>query len=234
MDRQTRQAIKHDKFLDELNHAYTFAQRNRRILIIAAVVVAVIAVGAAFLAGYFRKQENAAQHLLADGIEIMQAQVGQTLPGTTTSYDSEETKQAAAEEIFLQVVNEYGGRDAADVAGIYLAQIEAGRGNYEAAQQRLETFIDDHPDHMLAGAAEMSLINIRLSAGQVDEVITDLQSRVAAEEGRVPRPALLALLAQAYEMKGDQDQAIDAYRRIANEFPDSPYSLDAQRKLTQS
>lgn len=233
MDRQTRQAIKHDKFLDELNNAYTFAARNRKLLIMVAVAIGILAVAAALLTGYFHRQEIEAQKLLAEGIEVVQAQVGETVAATSTSYESEEAKEKAAEEIFRRVVDEYGSRDAADVASLYLARIEAGRGDYDSARDRYESFVDDHPKHLLAGSAEVSLLNIRLAAGDIDEVITELQQRIDNEKERLPRPVLLDLLAQAYEMKGDQEKAIQAYRRIANEFPDSPYSLDAQRKLAQ-
>lgn len=231
MDRQTRQAIKHDKFLEELSHAYTFASDNRRKLILAVAVIAVIAVAVSGLAWYFRGQEAEAQQLLADGIEIMSTPAGTEAGGTT--YDTDEARLEAAEEIFRQVIDEYGSRDAADIAAIHVAQIEATRGEYDAARAKFETFIEDHPDHILSGAVRMSLVNLQLASGQVDEVITDLQARIAAEEEALPRPALLALLAQAYEIKGDQDNAMQAYRRIATEYPDSPYSLDANRKLAQ-
>lgn len=234
MDRQTRQAIKHDKFLDELNHAYSFAQDNRRVLILAAIVVGVLAIAAAGFAGYFSRQETAAQLLLANGIDIMQTQVGEQVPGTTTTYDTDEAKVKAAEAVFRQVLDAYGSSDAADIARLYLAQLEAGRGEFEPAREKFERFIADHPDHILAGSAEMSLLNLRLASGDVDGVISELQSRIDGEEGRLPRPALLAVLAQAYDMKGERDKATEAYRRIANEFPDSPYSLDAQRRLAQS
>lgn len=233
MDRQTRQAIKHDKFLDELNQAYSFAARNRKPLILTAIAIAVLAVAAAVLAGYFRSQENKAQALLAEGINIVQTPVGQPVAAGAAAYDTEEAKQKGAEEIFVRVIDEYGSSDAADVASLYLAQIEAGRGEYETARARLEAFVDDHPKHLLAGMAEVSLLNMRLADGDTDALITELQERVDGEKERLPRPVLLALLAQAYEMKGDQEKAIQAYRRIANEFPDSPYSLDAQRKLAQ-
>lgn len=233
MDRQTRQAIKHDKFLDELNQAYSFAAKNRKPLILAAVVLAVLAVGAAVLAGYARGQENEAQVLLAQGIEIVQAAPGEVVRATSTSYESQEAKDEAAEEIFRRVIDEYGSRDAADVASLYLASMEASRGEYDSARARFETFVDDHGDHLLAGSAEVSLLNMRLAAGETDAVITELQQRIDAETESLPRPVLLSLLAQAYEMKGEQDKATAAYQRIANEFPDSPYSLDAQRKLAQ-
>lgn len=233
MDRQTRKAIKHDKFLDQLNNAYTFAARNRKPLIMAAVAIVILAVAAAALAAYSHRQEIEAQKVLAEGIEVMQTPVGERVIATSTSYESEEARQKAAEEIFRRVVDEYGSRDAADVASLYLAQIEARRGDYDSARARFESFVDDHPEHLLAASAEVSLLNMKLAAGETDALITELQERIDGESDRLPRPVLLALLAQAYEMKGDQEKAIQAYRRIANEFPDSPYSLDAQRKLAQ-
>ncbi|MDX1583129.1 MAG: tetratricopeptide repeat protein, partial [Thermoanaerobaculia bacterium] len=197
-------------------------------------VIAVIAIGAAVLAGYFRSQEMEAQKVLAEGIAVMQAQAGEEVRATSTTYETDEARIEAAETIFRKVVDEYGSRDAADVALLYLAQIEASRGEFESAREKFEGFIDDYPDHILAGSAELSLINLRLAAGEIDQVIADLQGRIDGEEERLPRPALLAILAQAYDMKGENDKANEAYRRIANEYPDSPYSLDAQRRLAQS
>ncbi len=163
----------------------------------------------------------------------MQTPVGEKVPSTAATYDTEEAREKAAESIFSNVIDEFGSRDAADVASLYLGQMEASRGDYDSARTRFEAFIDEHPEHLLAATAAFSLLNMQLAAGDAEAVIGELQQRIDAEKEMLPRPVLLAMLAQAYEMTGEQEKATQAYRRIANEYPDSPYSLDAQRKLAQ-
>jgi TolA-binding protein len=232
MDRQTRQAMKHDRFLDELNRAYSLAHDHRRKLIIAAAVLVLLAVAATLLAAYGKLQEREAQVLLSEGIELIETPAGAEIPGRAETFDTEEAKLEAAEAVFRRVVDEYGRRNAAAVAHLYLARIEADRGDLDEARPRLEHFIRKYPKHVLAGSAELGLLHLRLAQGELDEVIAEAQQGIDGDS-RLPKPTLLALLAQAYEMKGENDNALQVYRRIANEYPDSPYSLDAQRRLAQ-
>jgi tetratricopeptide (TPR) repeat protein len=232
MDRQTRQAMKHDKFLDELNRAYSLAHDHRRKLIFVAVALVLLAVAATLLAGYGKLQEREAQALLSEGIELIDTPAGVEIPGRAEAYETEEAKLEAAEAVFRRVVDEYGRRDAAAVANLYLARMESDRGDLESARPRLERFIRKYPKHVLSAGAELSLLHLRLAEGEIDAVIAEAQQALDGDP-RLPKPTLLALLAQAYEMKGENDNALQIYRRIANEYPDSPYSLDAQRKLVQ-
>jgi len=46
----------------------------------------------------------------------------------------------------------------------------------------------------------------------------------------LPADTLLALLAQSYDAQGNSEKSKETYRRIATQFPDSPYAMDAQRR----
>ena len=88
-----------------------------------------------------------------------------------------------------------------------------------------------HRDHVLAGAAQLSLYELRMQPEEAASLITDLEAAVEAEESLVPKDALLSLLGRAYEMQGNREKARAAYQRIVTEFPDSAYTIDAQRSL---
>lgn len=236
MDRATRHQIKHDKFVDDVGSAYSYVQSHRRTAIwatIAGIALLALIVGFVVLQ---RGEESRAQQRLAEAIAIMDAPLeSQAVPETPgPKYKSEEEKLSKAKPIFEEVVAKHSRTDAADIASLYLARLAAEKGDVATARPKLEQFVREHPEHLLAAAAQRSIFDIRLNAGEGVQVIADLEKELAAEESLMPDDVILALLADAYEQTGNTAKAREAYQRIVNEFPDSPYTIDAQRKLFQS
>ena len=236
MDRQHRRELKHDKFVDELGTLSTRARENQRVLI----AITAVAVAAALIAyGIFFYRSNREKHAgvaLATAISTNDSPLlappgGQAQPGA--KYKTEKERSAAAEKQFKDVVNKYSGSDAADVAGLYLARFDAGRGDNATARKLLQEFVSDHPKHFLVGSARYSLYQIRLEMGEAPQIVTEVQAQLAkpADQALLPPDTLLVLLAHAYDAQGQIEKSRDAYRRIATEFPDSPYAIEAQRKI---
>jgi TolA-binding protein len=235
MDRQHRHDLRHDKFVDEIGVLSSRARANQRGLLAiagAAIAIALIAYGIYF---YRNTRETKAQQALANAIETFDAPVGDPPQGqpapTGPRFKTEPERAVAAEKQFKAVQAEYSGSDASDVAGLYLARIAMTRGDSATARKALQEFVDDHDDHILVGTARFSLYQLRLESGEAAQVATELQGELAKTEPVLPGDALLVLLAQAYEVQGNHAKSLDAYRRIATEFPESPYALDAQRRI---
>lgn len=235
MDRQQRHNLKHDKFVDEIGVLSSKARENQRLLIIigvAAVAIAIAVYGFFFWRG---NREQSAQEALSVAIDTFEAQVGDTPAGqpapTGPHFKTEQERTAAAEKLFKDVQAQYSASDAADVAGLYLARIAASRGDIAGARKGLEKFIDEHPDHILTGAARFSLYQLRIENGEAATVETELNAELAKPEPALPGDSLLVLLAQAYETQGNMAKSLEAYRRITNEYPQSPYVVEAQRRL---
>lgn len=238
MDRQHRQDLKHDKFVDEIGVLSTRARENQRLLLTitaAAVAIAVLAYGIVFYTG---NKEEKAQAALAGAIDTMdspllppagQPQAQPAAPGA--KYKTEAERSAAAEKQFQTVQANYSGTDAADVAKLYLARIDAGRGDVTTAKSLLQQFINDHPKHLLVGTARYSLYQLRIDGGEAAQVVTEVNAELTKSEPVLPSDSLLALLAHAYDTQGNQAKSRDVYKRITTEFPDSPYALEAQRRM---
>lgn len=235
MDRKTRHDIKHDKFLDEIGHAYQVASDHRRALIIGVSVLALLVVGIAAFTIWRGSVEDDAQVLLAEAIETASAEVGETAGGTgEETYPTEAERDAAAREKFGLVIAEYGSTDAAEVAKLYLAGYEAREGRTAEALEAFREFSDDYEDNILGLVAEFSEYNLRISAGETEQVIAELETQVEDPNARVlPLPTVLVMLARAHELEGNMEEAERNWRRITNEFNDSPYALEANRKLVQ-
>lgn len=234
MDRQHRQQLKHDKFVDEIGTLSARAKENQKLLIAIgalAVAVALIGYGIYF---YRSNREGKAQSMLSTAIDTMDSPVapapGQVPPGTK-SYKTEAERNAEAEKQFQSVEKSYPSSDAADVAKLYLARIDASRGDTKTARSLLQQFISDHPKHILVGSARFSLYQMRIDGGEGPQVVNEINAELAKSDPVLPADSLLALLAHAYDAQGNNAKSRDAYRRITTEFPDSPYALEAQRHM---
>jgi TolA-binding protein len=62
-------------------------------------------------------------------------------------------------------------------------------------------------------------------------VAQELQAEIGKSEPNLPPDALLALLAHAWDAQGNAQKTKEAYRRITTEYPESPYALEAQRRM---
>jgi TolA-binding protein len=237
MDRQHRQDLKHDKFVDEIGTLSTRARENQRLLLTitaAAVAIAVIAYGIVF---YRSNREEKAQAALSAAIDTMDSPLlpanpepGQQ-PPVGAKYRTEAERNGVAEKQFRAVQSSYSGTDAADVSKLYLARLDASRGDIASARTLLQQFISDHPKHILVGTARYSLYQLRIDNGEAAQVVSEVNAEVNKTDPILPSDTLLVVLAHAYASQGDEAKSRDAYKRIATEFPDSPYALEAQRRM---
>ncbi|HYC61591.1 MAG TPA: tetratricopeptide repeat protein [Thermoanaerobaculia bacterium] len=234
MDRQQRHDLKHDKFVDEIGVLSSKARENQRILLLIAgglIAVAVIVYGIFF---YRHNREEKAQQALATAIETFEAPVGEAAANATQTgpkFKTEPEKTAAADKLFKEVQSKYDGSDAADVASLYLARMAAARGDTKTARPLLEAFVREHDDHTLAGGARFSLYQMRIEGGEAAQVAVELNAELNKQDPALPADSLLMLLAQAYDTQGQSDKSREAYRRITSEFPESPFAIEAQRRV---
>lgn len=234
MDREHRRELKHDKFVDEIGALSLRAKANQRLLLLiggAAVVLAVIVYGIFFFRG---NRETKAQDALATAIETADASIGEQPPQGATGphFKTEAERDVASERMFKDVQTKFGGTDAADVAGLYLARMAVAKGDTKKARTMLEEFVHDHSDNILVGGARFSLYQLRIENGEAVQVAKELDEELKKSDPVLPGDSLLVLLAQAYDVQGNAVKSKEAYRRITTEFPESPYAVDAARRAS--
>lgn len=234
MDRQQRRNLKHDKFVDEIGSLSTRAKANQRLLLTitaTAVILAVLAYGIYF---YRSNREQKAQQALATAIDTIESPLipapgAQPVPNA--KFKTEPARTAAAEKQFRDLVANYGGTDASDVGNLFLARIDAGKGDVAGARAILQKFVSDNPKNFLVSGARYSLYQLRIDNGEAPQVAQELQAEIGKSEPSLPPDSLLSLLAHDWEVQGNAEKTKETFRRIVTEFPDSPYALDAQRRM---
>jgi TolA-binding protein len=231
-----RRELRHDKFVDEMGSLSSRARENQRFLLTITVAVVVVALAAYGYYFYRNNREGQAQDALANAIDTIDAPL-LNAPGSQqpqqpgAKYKTEADRNAAAEKQFKDLESKYSGTDAADVGNLYLARLDAGRGDVAGARKLLNAFIEEHPKHVLVGSARFSLYQIRIENGEAAQVASELQNEVNKSDPVLPADSLLVLLAHAWDVQGNAQKSKEAYRRITTEFPDSPYALEAQRRM---
>jgi TolA-binding protein len=233
MDRQHRRDLRHDKFVDEVGSLTARAKENQRLLIMITSVIVALALIGYGIYFYRSTREREAQGALGVAIETIDSPLIQaTVPNPQAKFKTDQERSARAETLFKDVQTKFSGSDAADVANLYLARIAASRNDTNTARKLLGDFISEHPKHILVGAAKYSLYDLRIGSGESQQVVTELNAELAkTTDQTLPPDTMLALLAKAYEAQGNTARAKETYRRIATQFPDSAYALEAQRRV---
>src|SRR5215210_5763467 len=207
----TRKEMKRDDFASAVGRGMDYAESHARTLLIGLGVVALAAV--LFLIGrvFLESRSEKANEALSRAMKVYQAPIEAASakpedPKSPTFADST-ARRNRAKQLFEGVRNDYGSSDAPDVAGLYLEQIAAGE-------------------------ARVNLIHLDRQQGKNEDLTQRLKSMLEQEEPGLPKDVILFELATTQEALGRKQDALQSWRRIAEEYPESAYRSEAQSKIT--
>jgi tetratricopeptide (TPR) repeat protein len=121
---------------------------------------------------------------------------------------------------FLNVIDDYGITKAAKLARYYAGICYQQLGNHELAIQYLNKF---KTNDLLVGAAKYSTIgDAYAELGEFQKAEASYRTGIDKFENSFSTPIMLKKLGILYEEQGDLDQALETYRTIENNYPDTP------------
>jgi tetratricopeptide (TPR) repeat protein len=236
--RLTRKEIKRDDFADVVGRGVEYAESHVRTLIYAVAGVILLAAAGVGVWMFMGSRAGDANDALSAATKVYAAPINATgaKPDdpTSPSFADESARRARAKALFQKVRDQYGSSDAADVAGVYLAQIALTEGKPEEARKLWTAFVDAHSDNILAGEVRVNLIHLDRKQGpkeKVEELATRLKAMLDESEPPLPEDVILSELGTTYEQLGRKDDAVQSYKRIMDEFPQSGYRTTAQERL---
>jgi TolA-binding protein len=94
----------------------------------------------------------------------------------------------------------------------YREVVEKGRGVYQVM-------------------ARLGIADAQLAGGQFDLAIASYKEAAALNSDDAPADGILMQLARAYRLAGKADEAKKTFKRVADEYPQSPYAPVAKREL---
>lgn len=130
---------------------------------------------------------------------------------------------------FLDVIDEYKGTSAANLAKYYAGISYLKLGRYEAAVSYLEDFkakgkITPITKYGALGDAYSEL-------EQYSKAISAYKKAVNSSKNSFLTPYYLKKLGMLYELQENYKEALNAYQKIKDDFPDSPDGLNIEKYI---
>lgn len=203
-----RQELREDRVVTMSARAIDFYENNRNLvygIIAAIVVVALLAVG---LAWNSARRNDEALERMATAVQRYEAGAYQAALDGDISFMG-----------LLDIADEYGGTDAGNLARFYAADALFRVGDLERSLEYFRDY-DKEADYLGASAfaGEAAIHEMQEDFSRAG----DLYVRAAnVFESDITSPDYLLKAGRAYERAGEIDEAMEAYERIREDFPDS-------------
>ncbi|MBZ5588671.1 MAG: tetratricopeptide repeat protein [Acidobacteriia bacterium] len=233
--RLTRKQIKQDEFISLVDRSFHWMGQNWRQAAVGLGCVLSLALIYWGVTTFLGSRNDAAGRAIAEAVATYQAPVGGAASaGEKFRFATDVQRLDAAEKAFQAVSSKYWLTPQTRVAAIFLARIAADRGDQALAIRKLSEVTSRHSDDPLVRLAMLDLIRLRIAKGEGTQLVSDLEAMVAGKDPRLPRDAALFELARVWEHEGKPEEANRLYRKLVEDFPDSPYRSDAQQRLSSA
>lgn len=236
MDQQTKQALKHDQFIDTTQHGLEWASENRHAVIVTcSILLALIIIVVGGLVIYNNRSEAAS---VAFGAAMQEYQTplaapGEAVPPGVKTFSSVAERAKAANQLFMAAADKYSmmpdGKTARYFGG--LTYIEAG--NNSAAESTLKQVAGGWNSE-LASLAKLSLANLYRQTGRYSQAADLYNELTAKPTTSVPAGLAQLQLAEMYESQGKPEDAKKIYARLKDKDGKSAAGMLAAQKLNPS
>lgn len=218
--KQVQEELERDPLLETFSKAQGFYENNKTKVFGGVLAVILIVGGAIGYYYYSSAQAEKAQNLMADAsVFYMNSNYKKALTG------SEEDFTVG----FEQIINNYSGTDAANLARYYAAVCEYNLGNIEQAVSYIEDY--EIPEGIL-GVGPISFHGVLMTdLGNHAEAAKLYVKAAEWDQNNSTTPYNYLEAANAYNDAGKQSEAKKYAQLIVNEYSNSNQTAKAQRLL---
>ena len=198
-----------DAINETLSKSEEFINNNKNKIFTVLGVIVLILLGFSIFSYIKSNQNNTAQEEMFQAVYYFEKDsLVQALNGDGNNYG------------FLEIIDEYGLSDAANLSKFYAGASYLKLGNYENAINYLDEFSSSD---LLIQARAYSLIgDAYVEIGDYDNSIYYFKKASNENPNEFFTPSYLLKLAIVYEETGDLESALDTYEEIIEEFKNSP------------
>jgi hypothetical protein len=241
MKRTERHHLKENELVLTVARVKESYERYKKPIIAGAIALIVVIAGAVGLFAWRSQTDNQARTLLADALAVERAPVAPApTPGATTppapppgSYPTEKARSEAALTRFMAVANQFPGSAAGIAARYHAGAMLSALGRSTEAIQRYQEVVDRAGGSIYGEMARLGMADAESQAGQYDKAIAIYKDMAAGRDPKLPVDGILMQLGRTYAAAGKPADAKRTFRRIAEEFAQSPYTVDAKRLADQ-
>lgn len=189
---------------------------NRNLVFGIGGFLAVLVLGFLGYNYYITNQNKEAQKEMFQAVYYFEADsLGKALNGDGINYG------------FLEIIEDYSGTDAANLANFYAGSIYMHMADYSSALRYLEDFSSS--DYLVQGRAYSLIGDAQLELGDTDAAVSAYKKAADYNPNADFTPIYLQKLAIAEESRGDFSEAANAYDKIVVDFGKSALAQEAKK-----
>ncbi len=133
---------------------------------------------------------------------------------------------------YLQIISDYKGTKAANLANYYAGVSYLNMGNFDAALSFLSDF---KPAGVVGPVMKFGALGDTYSElNQMDKAIDNYKKAADASENELLTPYYLKKLAMLHETQNEFDKALEIYKRIRSKYPDSNEALSIDKYIARA
>ncbi|MDX1638460.1 MAG: tetratricopeptide repeat protein [Balneolaceae bacterium] len=218
--KMTKEELEQDPLVQSVERVQSFYDQFKNEVLIGAIAVVLIIAGGIGYYYYDQSQERQAQQLMGPAETFF-------LNG-----DYQNALQGSDEEFtvgFEQIINNYGGTDAGNLARYYAAVCEYNLGNTETALSYMEEY--EVPEGIM-GVGPLSFKAVLHT--ELDQHEQAAQTYVQAaewDENESTTPYNYLEAAKAFYDAGDISRAREYANLVVNDYPNSTQVAEAERLI---
>jgi tetratricopeptide (TPR) repeat protein len=233
VDQQTKQALKHDKFIDTTTHGIEWAGENRRSLIVSGTIAIAAILIVVIVSLLYKTRAEHASVAFGNAMQAYQtplATPGQPVPPGVKTYASVAERAKVANGLFMGVADKYSMTPDGKMARYFggLTYMEQGQ-NASAESAFKEVASGWNSD--LASLAKFSLAQIYRQTNRDQQAIDLYNELTAKPTSTVPAGLAQLQLAELYETQNKPELAKKIYAQLKDKDPKGPAGMLAAQKL---
>ncbi len=216
-----------------LSKTELWIENNQKILWIILIALLVIGVGIFFINKLKKERNEKAMNQSFPQEIAFEEQATKAID--FASYYMENENYASAlngdgEKVgFLDIVNNYGSTKAGKLAAYYAGICYLKQGNYSEAIEYLKKYTND--DKVLAPMALGLIGDCYMQLGDHQNAVSYYEKSIKKNPNDFSTPMFMQKLGMTYEIMGNNAKAIDTYKALKKDFPNSNEAYDISKNI---
>ncbi len=230
----TRKEIKRDELATTIGSLAEIFEEHRRSLTIAAAALLLLALAVAGGVWFSHRREADSLTALAAVQKAASAQSAEEAASGQSGAAPYATRQQRFQEVLRladQVLLDHPSSDAARWASYYKAVALKELGSHDDALREVMPLTGSTQDEFVSASARVLQAQIQEAKGDLAGAAEAYGTLAASAPTRFPIDLALINQARLLEAQGRKEEAQEVYRRVSQDFPESPFAGEASRHL---
>ena len=237
MKRTERHHLKENEFAEWLLGAKNWYEANSKTAGYVGIAAALLLAAVMGTLAFRQMSAGKANSALAEALTVAEAPVLPPAPAEAGkppvqrpgTFPTDRARFEAALPKLLAVAEAYPGSDAGIMARYRAAATLVAIGRTQEGIQRYKEVVEKGRGAYQA-MARLGIAEAQMMAGQFEQAIASFKELESLKSDDVPVDGVLMQLARAYRLAGKAEDARKTFKRVVNEFPQSPYAPAARRE----